>query len=244
MRFDSKPVRIPISFFNLMELKIMNILSVFETSPFKPVQQHMIKVHQCVALLPLFLDAIYAKDWLQAQTLQQQIDQFEIEADEIRQEILNHFSSDLFKPLSCEDVLELICAQYKIAAAVKDVCGMIIERKLEIPSGVAMNYYGFTNACIAVAQKAKAAVDEMDCLFEGGQWRIHTSLIQQIRMELAQLERDTRQIFIEMRTQMAAIEKVLPAVEVTFLFKIFEGTEKIADKAQQVGHRLHMLSAA
>jgi uncharacterized protein len=60
---------------------------------------------------------------------------------------------------------------------------------------------------------------------------------------LADIERDTDRMQIELRAIIFALENELPPVNVIFIYKIIEWTGDLADRAQDIGDRLQILLA-
>ena len=70
-----------------MDIKSTTPLSsLFRSSPFKPVQEHMRLVFSCICLLPPLLDALYRKDYKQLSEYGEEIITIESEADRIKQD--------------------------------------------------------------------------------------------------------------------------------------------------------------
>ena len=95
------------------------ISDLFAASPFRPMQDHISKVHECVSELKPFLDAVYAKDWEKVDALQQKISQLENEADDLKKEIRLKLPGGIFLPVARTDLLGLVTAQDKIANKAK-----------------------------------------------------------------------------------------------------------------------------
>ena len=100
------------------------IFNMFGRSPIRPLQAHMLAVQSSVdALLPFF-EAVQKQDWSQAETLQQQIANFERDADELKKDLRLHLPKGLFLPVPRTDVLEILTMQDKIANMAKDIAGI------------------------------------------------------------------------------------------------------------------------
>ena len=91
------------------------ILDLFANSPMKPMQTHMQKVQECVDQLPIFLDAVFNKEWDKVESLQKDIRSLENEADELKKQLRLHLPSGLFMPVARTDLLALLASQDKIA---------------------------------------------------------------------------------------------------------------------------------
>lgn len=203
----------------------------------------MEKVYECAQILPDFIEAVYNADWEKALQLQQAIALAESEADDIKQQIRLQLPHSLFMPVSRSDLLELLREQDFIANDVKDAVGIILGRKLLIPSPLHESYSGFVNACLSASEKANRAVLELEDLLETGFKGREVRIVKQMICELDQLEKETDEIQVQVRAELFTIEDTLSPIDAMFLYKIFDITGAIADHAQKVGHRLQMLIA-
>jgi len=223
---------------------VTGFLSIFASSPFKPIQEHMDKVFECASLLPEFMVAVYAQDWVQAKIVQGNIANLEGEADEIKQQIRLQMPHSLFMPVSRSDLLELLREQDHIANDAKDVVGIILGRTLDIPEPLREGFSGFINACLSAAEKAKKAVSELEDLLETGFKGREVRTVKQWICEIDQLERETDEIQVQLRSELFGLEKNMPPIDAIFLYKIFDKAGAIADHAEKVGHRLQLLIAS
>ena len=67
-----------------------------------------------------------------------------------------------------EDLLELLLVQDKIANRAKDVAGIVIGRKLEIPESIVDEFLEFVDRCVDATKQARKSVRELDELFTAG----------------------------------------------------------------------------
>ena len=73
--------------------------NLFGRSPIKPMQEHMAAaVNAANGLVPFFA-AVIANDWEKAEAAQQQINDLEHQADDIKQQIRLHLPNSLFLPV-------------------------------------------------------------------------------------------------------------------------------------------------
>ena len=114
-------------------MPVNTILGLFAKSPIKPLQKHIVKVHQCSQQLVPFFDAVAEDRWEDAEKIRQQIAQLEKEADILKREIRLKLPRGLFLPVARTDLLELLTQQDKIANRAKDISGRMLGRKMEFP---------------------------------------------------------------------------------------------------------------
>lgn len=219
------------------------ILDMFGRSPIRPLQQHMEKAHACVELLIPFSQAVLKEDWEEAARLQQEISELEHAADDLKKDLRLHLPKGLFLPVPRGDLLELLKKQELLANTAKDIAGIMLGRRMQIPPSLADLFVAFLKRSVDASAQAKKAISELDELLESGFRGKEVTVVDHMIKELNRIEYDTDQIQIQIRQALFDIEKSLAPVDVMFLYKIFEWIGFVADCAQQTGSRLQMLLA-
>lgn len=219
------------------------ILDMFGRSPIRPLQRHMEKAHACVELLMPFSQAVLKEDWEQAARLQQEISQLEHAADDLKKDLRLHLPKGLFLPVPRSDLLELLKKQELLANTAKDIAGIMLGRRMQIPPSLADLFENFLKRSVDASAQAKKAISELDELLESGFRGKEVTVVDEMIKELNSIEYDTDQLQIKIRQALFDIEKTLAPVDVMFLYKIFEWVGFVADCAQQTGSRLQMLLA-
>jgi len=216
---------------------------IFGSSPVAPMQKHMAEVFLCVSELSPLFKAVIAKDWGEVKKVQKKISDLEGTADKLKKEIRLQLPKGMFMPVSRRDLLEVLTMQDKIANTAKDIAGIILGRKMELPEAIAKDYLPFVERCIKACEQAQKAINELDELVETGFRGHEVKLVQKMIKQLDKVESETDTLEKKTRHKLFAIEKDLPPVDVMFLYKIIELTGDVADRAQQVGSRLQLLLA-
>jgi len=216
---------------------------IFGSSPVDPMQQHMAKVYACASeLVPLF-NAVINEDWETVKKLQQKISNLEQEADVLKKQLRMNLPKGLFMPMSRQDLLEVLLTQDKIANKTKDIAGIILGRHMVLPEVVHEDYIRFVQRCVDACKQAKKAINELDELVETGFSGQEIKIVSDMLTKLDEIESDTDYLQSGIRSQIFAIEKDLPPVDVMFLYKIIEITGEVADSSQRVGSRLQLMLA-
>ena len=143
-------------------------LKLFGRSPIAPIQEHSKIVYDCSAELLPYIDAVIAKDWAQAKTISQRIFDLEDQADDLKRQIRINLPTSLFLPVSRSDLLELLRMQDSIANLAKDITGLIIGRKTEIPEAIATAFEATLERSVAAAELACQTLAELDELVATG----------------------------------------------------------------------------
>jgi predicted phosphate transport protein (TIGR00153 family) len=219
------------------------IFSLFASSPFHPLQEHMGKVLSCTAGLEKFFVSIFDNDWEKATLAQQEINQLEEEADDLKRDIRQKLPEGLFMPVPRTDLVDLIGRQDRIANKVKDVAGLMIGRKMDFPASMQDSMVKYVQCTIGVCEKANQVIQELDELLETGFRGQEVRKVETLIFELDDMEDEADKLEQEVRLELYELEDGINPVKVMFLYKIIDWIGEIANRAQSVGHRLHLMLA-
>ena len=221
-----------------------NIMSsLFGASPVHPLQMHMDKVYQCVSqLVPLF-EAVLKEDWDGVRAVRKEISKLENEADVLKKDLRLNLPSSMMLPVSRRDLLEVLTMQDKIANKAKDISGIILGRKMTLPKEVGDTYLEFVQRCVDATEQAQTTVNELDELVETGFRGNEVEIVEAMISKLNEIESDTDNIQVEIRSNLFKIERDLPPIDAMFLYKVIDATGDVADLAQRVGSRLQLMLA-
>ena len=217
------------------------LANIFGSSPVQPIEKHMGIAHQCAKELGDFFAAAIAGDWEKAAEVRAEIDRLEHEADDLKKEIRLHLPKSLFMPVPREDLLELLLVQDKIANRSKDVSGIVLGRRMQIPDQLSEQFLEFVSRNIDASKQARKSVRELDELFTAGFRGAEVELVSGMIEELDRIETDTDDKQAALRWALFEIEKTLDPIDAMFMYKIIEIVGEIADMAERVGRRLELL---
>jgi predicted phosphate transport protein (TIGR00153 family) len=217
------------------------LINIFGTSPVFPLEKHIGIAYNCAKELRSFFAAVVAGDWDKVALSRAAIEKYEHEADDLKKEIRLNLPKSLFMPVPREDLLELLLVQDKIANRTKDVSGIVVGRKMQIPAQIAEQFLEFVDRNIAAAKQARKSVRELDELFTAGFRGAEVALVEGMIEELDRIETETDDMQAELRAAVFEIESTLNPVDAVFLYQVIELTGEIADMAERVGRRLELL---
>ena len=222
--------------------RVANLLAnIFGSSPVMPLEKHVDIAYKCTRELVGFFEAVVAGNWDEARAIRGTIESLEHEADDLKKKIRIHLPKSLFMPVPREDLLELLLVQDKMANRAKDVSGLILGRRMEIPAAIAERFVEFVQRCVDAAKQARKSVRELDELFTTGFRGAEVTLVSSLIEELDRIETDTDDLQAKLRAELFAVERDLDPVHVIFLYRVIELTGEIADMAERVGRRLELL---
>jgi len=217
------------------------LANIFGSSPVQPLEKHIEIAYRCAKKLRPLFEAVIANDWDKAKEVRAEIEALEHEADDVKKEIRLNMPKSLFMPVPREDLLELLLVQDKIANRTKDVSGVIIGRRMQIPESIADKFVEFVDRNIDAAKQARKSVRELDELFTAGFRGAEVSLVADMIEKLDQIETHTDEQQTVLRSALFEIEKTLDPIDAVFLYEVISLTGEIADMAERVGRRLELL---
>jgi hypothetical protein len=217
------------------------LANIFGTSPVQPLEKHVDIAYRCTKELNGFFAAVVKGNWKKATAGRNAIAQLEHEADDLKKQIRIRLPKSLFMPVPREDLLELLLVQDKMANRAKDVSGLVLGRKMEIPASIAEDFLEFVRRNVDAAKQARKSVRELDELFTSGFRGAEVALVEELIEELDRIETDTDDRQAALRSDLFAVENDLEPVNVMFLYRVIELTGEIADMAERVGRRLELL---
>ncbi|NNC77165.1 MAG: TIGR00153 family protein [Woeseiaceae bacterium] len=217
------------------------LANIFGSSPVKPLEKHIDISYRCAKQLRAFFAAAIKEDWTAAAAVRDEIEALEHQADDLKKEIRLHLPKSLFMPVPREDLLELLLVQDKIANRTKDVSGIVLGRKMQIPAEVSAQFLEFVDRNIDAAKQARKSVRELDELFTAGFRGAEVKLAAALIEELDRIETDTDDKQAALRASIYKVESTLNPVDAVFMYQVIELTGEIADMAERVGRRLELL---
>lgn len=219
------------------------ISRLFGTSPVRPIQEHFAQATACALALEPFFEAVIDGDWDRAAEARERIIELEHTADDLKRELRLALPSGLMMPVNRSDLLDLLSMQDAIANQAKDISGLVTGRRMQIPPALGDAYLEFLRSCLRAVVQAQKSVGELDELFESGFRGKEAELVIAMTEELDRIENETDEQQIALRSQLFAIERELPPIDVMFLYQIIDWTGELGDLAHRVGSRLHLLIA-
>lgn len=219
------------------------ISALFGRSPFKPMQQHMGVVHECVGLVPALFDALIAGDQKALAETQEAIFAKEQEADKIKQEVRLHLPKSLFLPVDRRDLLDVLTVQDSIADTAQDIAGLLLQREMTIPKDMQADLSQLVRRCVDACGQSNAIIGELDELVETGFRGPEASRVEEMVAELNRIETETDDLAIALSRSLFKHEDTMSPVSVMFWYRIIQWISNLADDAEKVGDRLLLLIA-
>lgn len=217
--------------------------NIFGTSPIRPLQAHMAKVHECVELLHPFILAAINEDWNEVKVLRKEISSLEREADRMKKELRKKLPTSTFLAVPRADLLDVLTTQDGVANTAKDAIALIQRRKQKIPPQLADVLTNLIEMAISATEQAQTAINELDELIETGFRGKAVKLVERMLYSLDKIESKSDKYQVKAQTILQKLEGDLPPVDVMFLYKLIDLLGGVADEAERVGSRLQLVLA-
>ena len=203
----------------------------------------MTVVVACTELLSDFMAAAIANNWQQASEVFDRMSELELDADAMKRKLRLHLPKSLFMPMDRSDLLNMLNQQDRIANRSKDIAGLMLGRKMSVPTGLEEQMMEFVNTSVEACRQAHKAINELDELLEVGFVGKEVDFVENLIRELDTLEDHTDQIEQDIRHRLFEQEKNLPPIDAIFLYQVIDIIGEVADLSQSVGGKLQLLLA-
>ncbi|MBF0370835.1 MAG: TIGR00153 family protein [Magnetococcales bacterium] len=217
--------------------------SLFGKSPVKPLQQHMRVTTQCAGELPGLFKALGDGNADEVKAIAGKINELEDQADEIKNTLRAHLPKSLFMPVDRRDLLEVLDFQDSIADTCQDIAGLLTQRTMDVPAGMAEPVVDFATKVVGACEQASKIIEELDELVEMGFSGNQSDKVLDMVAELNKLEMATDAAGVQLTQDLFAHEDEIKPVSVVFWYQLIQSIGQVADYAEKVGDRLRLLLA-
>ncbi|MCG6966754.1 MAG: TIGR00153 family protein [Chromatiaceae bacterium] len=219
------------------------LAALFGRSPFKPIQLHMRVVIECVAEVPALFEALANGDQSKLEAQKTLIFEKEQAADEIKNQLRGHLPKSLLMPVDRRDLLDVLAMQDSIADTAQDIAGLLVERRMEVPQGMAEPLMALVSRCVDTCNAAGKIIEELDELVEMGFRGREANQVEEMVTALNKIEDETDEMGMALTRSLFAQEDSMSAVSVMFWYQLIQWIGDLADYAEKVGDRLRLLIA-
>ena len=217
--------------------------ALFGKSPFRPMQEHMRIVLDCVSEVPGLFQALADGDQSKLEAQKDLIFQKENLADSLKNELRGRLPKSILMPVDRRDLLEVLGMQDSIADTAQDIAGLLVERRMEVPEGMAEPLLAMVNRCVDTCTQAGKIIEELDELVEMGFKGREADTVEEMVATLNAIEDETDQMGMDLTRSLFANEDNIKPVSVMFWYQLIQWVGDLADYAEKVGDRLRLLIA-
>lgn len=215
--------------------------ALFGPSPFLPIQEHMRLVADCVAEMPGLIQALIEHNPANLTAHQENIFSLERAADGIKNELRDHLPMGLLMPVDRRDLLELLTLQDAIAGIAQDIAGLLMQRPMEVPPGMAEPLMGLVTRSVEACVQAHGVIEELDELVAMGFSGREATEVTAMIATLSHTGREANDLGRALSRSLFTGEGGHSAVSVMLWHQIIQWLRAIAESAGQIGERLRLL---
>lgn len=210
-----------------------NILGLFSKSPFEPLNEHRLKVRECVDLLKPLFEAAFSDDQEEQDRLSTAISKAEHDADRIKVEIRRILPKGIFLPVNREDLLRYLKIQDDIADAVEDVTVLLSMKHLSAPLALTEQIVRLIDFVLDVCDLADAATDQLRPLVETGFKGEGIAELMRLVEQTEAAERRADNASLDLAKTLFMLEDEMRSTDIFLWFRIFDTIGSIADYAEK-----------
>lgn len=219
------------------------LTSLFGSSPFKPLQEHMRAAVDCAREVPALFEALNAGDQEAVAAIKTRIFAKEQEADNIKNELRARLPKSLFMPVDRRDLLEVLQLQDSIADTAQDIAGLLVERHMEVPESMKEPIMVLVRRCVDVCEQSARIIEELDELVQTGFRGREAKQVETMVVELNRIENETDELGLQLTKTLFGLEDEMKPVSVMMWYRLIEWIGDLADYAEKVGDRLRLMIA-
>jgi hypothetical protein len=219
------------------------IMGVFAESPFKPLEEHILRVMECSNLLKECVKAFVKEDFERSEELALRISQVEHEADKIKNYIREHLPRSIFMPVNRGDFLNYLREQDHVADRIEDVALLMSLRRTKLPDELKADLLDLTKKVCDVVDIVPLALKGMNELLEMSFIRRKECRCMEYINLLNEKEQLTDDLHLKISKHLFGIEDQLTHGEFFHLMRTIKVLARVADHAENCGDRMRVMVA-
>jgi len=218
-----------------------SILNLFIKSPFEPMFEHQMKVHECVSMLKPLFEALFEGNKKELKRITQQIRTAETEADKLKDEIRDIIPKGIFLPVNREDLLRYLKIQDDLADSVEDITVLISLKELTAPPELAKEILSFIDVVMEACRLGDEITDYLRTLVYSGFKGEKAQEVLKLVDKVNKAEHDSDKAGHELAKKLFAHEDEMKPSDLILWFRIFDLIGNLADHADNTGERLRSM---
>ncbi len=217
-----------------------SILNLFGKSPFKPLQEHLEKVKECLDHIQPLFDALSKEDYKELKTISKKIMKLEHQADKIKDRIRDNLPGKLFLAVDRRDLLNLLSAQDSISDKVEDLAVVLNLREMVVPEKLKPLLNDLIKKVVEVGYLSASVILELNNLLEASFAGSEAEKVIKMIAEVSTMEWEADKAQLKVVQGLFKMEKELDPVSIFMWMKIFQTLSEIADASEKVTKLLRL----
>ena len=216
------------------------ILNLFGKSPFKPLQEHLEKVKECLEQIQPLFDSLYKQDSKEFKTISKNIMKLEHQADKIKDKIRDNLPKNLFLAVNRRDLMNLLSAQDSVCDAIEDLAVVLNLREMTVPEELKPLLDNLVKKVVHVGNLSVEVILELNNLLEASFSGPEAEKVIKMVGEVSTMEWEADKIQYKLAQTLFKMEKELDPVSIFMWMKIFQTLSEIADASEKVTKLLRL----
>ena len=216
------------------------ILNLFGKSPFKPLQEHLEKVKECLGQIQPLFDSLYKQDSKEFKTRTKKIMKLEHQADKIKDKIRDNLPKNLFLAVNRRDLMNLLSAQDSVCDAIEDLAVVLNLREMTVPEELKPLLDNLVKKVVQVGNLSVEVILELNNLLEASFSGPEAEKVIKMVGEVSTMEWEADKIQYKLAQTLFKMEKELDPVSIFMWMKIFQTLSEVADASEKVTKLLRL----
>ncbi len=224
-------------------VRAVGIFDRFQESPFGPLNEHMQRVKECVALVRPMFEFVRDENFDGLGALTMQVFKTEHEADKIKTEIRRRIPRSFYLPIYRGDLLAYLKLQDDMADTVEDLAVLLTLKRLRMPAALVDSIMELVNRVLSTCDLLFQCTDQLANLVESDfSGRRSQEILEFVaQAEHAEWRADKAQFVVSQ--QLFQLEDELRATDIMLWSNVFVVLGKLANTADNAAERLRRMLA-
>ncbi|MCP3905345.1 MAG: TIGR00153 family protein [Planctomycetes bacterium] len=211
-----------------------SIARVFGRSPFIPLQSHMLKVSECVALVPELFVLYAAGDETALKELADRVSSLEHEADLVKHDIRDSMPRGLFMPVDRANLLNILTTQDAIANRAEDIAVLLTFKIAKTFEPFSTKMDAFIKKNMDAFDGAREIVGQLDELLETGFGGAEAHKVREMVHAVSKMEYEADMLQKELLRELFQHEDELSYGDFFLWTRIIRQVSQIADRSDNL----------
>lgn len=216
------------------------IFELFAKSPFGPIQDHMLKVMDCVRLIPDLFRALEEGDQERMRGVTEMVEKAEFDADEIKNQIRGDLPRTVFTPVDRTDLLDILRFQDRISDVAEDVTVVMKLKPLPFPGEIRGFFWEFMDQVMVTVEQYARINAELDELMEASFGGAESGKVLEMINMLGRMEHETDRKQQDLLVKLLSMEEELGPLNIVLWMRVFQLVGDIANGAERTGNRIRL----
>lgn len=218
------------------------VADLFRRSPFKGIQAHAQKVHECIKALDKAVLYYTEGDFEQADHYIKRVVELEGEADHLKGNLRAHLPKFIFMPVERSEFLMFLREEDAVLDYAEDVAVLLEMRRSEIPKDCRKDFVMHTKKVVDTVLALEIAVNNFVNMMEAKMSPAERERLKKMIHEIHRREWEADQVEFRLSKKLFNSNSK-DVIGIIHLLKVVDRTAQIANHAENAADRLRAMIA-